>query len=93
MGGGHCGNEELGSVGVGSAVGHAEKTRLVMLQLEVLIGELAAVDRLASAAITSGEVASLEHEVGDHTVEKAALIVQRLALGVLASSHLACTEL
>jgi hypothetical protein len=38
------GDEELRSIGVLSSVGHAEKANLGVLQLEVLIGELVAVD-------------------------------------------------
>jgi len=33
----HRGDEELGSVGVGPGIGHREKARLTVLQLEVLI--------------------------------------------------------
>jgi hypothetical protein len=40
------GDEELGSVGVGSSVGHGEQERLVVPELEVLIGELVSVDGL-----------------------------------------------
>jgi hypothetical protein len=35
----HRGDEELGSVGVGPGIGHREKARLGVLQLEVLIWE------------------------------------------------------
>ena len=35
--------------------------------------------RLAAGAVSVGEVATLEHEIRDHTVEAAALEVQRLA--------------
>jgi hypothetical protein len=38
------GDEELRTVGVLSRVGHREKTLLAVLQLEVLIWELGAVD-------------------------------------------------
>jgi hypothetical protein len=40
------GDEELGSIGVGSSVGHGEQEGLVVPQLEVLIGELVSVDGL-----------------------------------------------
>ena len=36
-GGGNGGDEELGSVGVGAGVGHAQVTRAKVLQLEVLL--------------------------------------------------------
>lgn len=38
------GDEELGSVGVATGVGHGQETLLGVLELEVLIGELLAVD-------------------------------------------------
>lgn len=51
------GDEELATVGVLSGVGHAEKTLASVLQLEVLIGELVAVDRLSACAVACSEVA------------------------------------
>lgn len=38
------GNEELGTVGVGSSVSHAQQTGFGVLKLEVLIGKLFTVD-------------------------------------------------
>lgn len=38
-------------VRVGASVGHGEQTRLGVLQLEVLIGELLAVDGLATSTL------------------------------------------
>ena len=45
-----CGNEELGSVGVLSGVGHAEYAGLGVLQFEVFIGELIPIDGFSSSA-------------------------------------------
>lgn len=42
-----CGNKELGAVGVFASVGHAEPTRAVVLQLEVLVWEAVSIDTLA----------------------------------------------
>ena len=53
-------DEELGSVRVGSAVGHGQEARTVMLQGEVLIRETIAVDGLASHTITHREISSLK---------------------------------
>ena len=50
-----------------------------MTYLEVLIRELRAVDRLATSAVSGGEIAALAHEVGDHAVEGGALEVQGFA--------------
>jgi hypothetical protein len=63
-------------------------------ELEVLIGELLAIDGLATGAlrhvsvgprsvhvrtyVAAGEVTALEHEVGDHTVELGASIAKAL---------------
>ena len=49
--GGDGGDEELGAVGVGAGVGHGEKTGAGVLLDEVLIGELLAVDGLATSAL------------------------------------------
>jgi hypothetical protein len=55
-----------------------EKTLLGVLQLEVLIGELVAVDALAASAVALGEVATLDHELLDNTVEVGALVAEAL---------------
>jgi hypothetical protein len=44
-------NEELGAIGVGAGVGHGEEEGTVVGKLEVLIGELVAVDGLAAGAL------------------------------------------
>ena len=55
-GGNDGGDEELGSVGVGSSVGHGEQEGLVVPQLEVLIGELVSVDGLTTGTVVVGEL-------------------------------------
>jgi hypothetical protein len=79
------GDEELGAVGVGAGVGHGEQTGAGVLLLEVLVGELLAVDGLATSAVATGEVTTLKHEVGDDAVEGGAGIAE----AVLASAELA----
>lgn len=76
-------DEELGSIGVLSGIGHGEESRLVVLELKVLIWKTLAIDGLAASAVTLGEITALEHEVGDHTVERRSLV----AKAVLASSE------
>ena len=49
-----------------------------MLQAEVLVLELVAVDGLASSAVPGSEVSSLAHEVGDDAVEAGALVAVAL---------------
>eukprot|EP01043_Picozoa_sp_COSAG02_P049475 COSAG02_NODE_4971_length_4771_cov_1.547303_2_plen_235_part_00 len=85
--------EELGAVGSRASVGHGKDTRAGVLELEVLIGELGAVNGLAAGARAVGEIAALDHEVGDNAVEGGALVVERLAglsLALLASAE--CAE-
>jgi hypothetical protein len=52
-----------------------------VLELEVLIGEFVAVNRLSASAISVGEVAALDHELLDDTVECGALISESLLAG------------
>ena len=51
--------EELGSVGVRTRIGHGENAWANVSLLEVFILELATVDRLATSAVKVGEVATL----------------------------------
>lgn len=80
-GGLHSANKELGAVRVGASVGHRQDAGAGVLQLEVLIGELVAVDGLAASAVVVGEVAALAHEVGDDAVENGALVPESLLAG------------
>lgn len=52
-----------------------------MLVDEVLIGELLTVDGAATGTVATGEVTTLEHELGNHTVEGRALVTLTL-LGI-----------
>ena len=70
--------EELGAVGPGSGVGHGQDSGSLVLQSEVLVSELGAVDGLAPSAVVVGEVTTLAHEVGDDTVEGGALVSEPL---------------
>lgn len=69
------------SLRVGASVGHGQQTGLVVLQLEVLVGELLAVDGLATGAVAAGEVTTLKHEVRDDAVEGGALVAEALLAG------------
>jgi hypothetical protein len=50
-----------------------------VLQSEVLVPELLAVDGLTAGTVASSEVTTLEHELGDDTVEGSTLEVEGLA--------------
>jgi len=80
-GGDNGGDEELGAVGVGASVGHGQDTRLGVGSLEVLIRKLLAVDRLATRAITTSEVATLKHELRNDSMERGALVPEALLAG------------
>lgn len=60
---------------------HTEKTGPGVLELEVLIGELLAVDGLAASSVTICEITTLDHELLDDTVEGRALISEALLAG------------
>ena len=71
-------DEELRAVRVRAGVGHRKQTRLGVLQLEVLVGKLGTVDRLATGAVAGGKVTTLKHKVRDHTVEVRAGVSEAL---------------
>lgn len=54
-----CADEELRAVSVGSGIGHGQDAGSSVLQSEVLVLKLAAVDGLSTSSIVVGEVASL----------------------------------
>lgn len=74
----HSRDEELRTVRVRAGVGHRELTRLGVLDLEVLVGKLGAVDRLAARTVAGREVTALKHEARDHTVEVRAGVAKAL---------------
>jgi hypothetical protein len=61
--------KKLRPVGVGSSVGHRQDSGSSVPQLEILILKLVTVDGFASSSVMVGEITSLAHEIGDHTVE------------------------
>jgi len=71
-------DKELRTVGVWSSIGHAEDAGASVLELEVFVLELVAIDGLASSSVVVGEVSALAHEVGDHAVEGGSLVAHSL---------------
>ena len=67
-----------------TSVGHAQQEGLLVLELKVLVLELLSVDALTTSSIASSEVTTLDHERLDDTVERRALVVERLAILALA---------
>jgi len=82
--------EELGTVGVRSGVSHGQDSRSSVLQLEVLVLELVAIDGLAPGAIPGSEVTTLAHEVRDHPVEAGSLESESLLPSAQCTEVLAC---
>ena len=74
-------DEELGGVGVGASVSHGEEVGLGEVDVEVLIGEVFAVDGVAALAVAGGDVTALGHEVVDDAVEGGAFVGHRFAAG------------
>lgn len=74
-------DEELRTVGVGTSVGHGQNTGTGMLQGEVFISKLVAIDGFATGAIVICEIATLAHKVGNDTMERRALVTETLFTG------------
>lgn len=72
----HGADEELRSVRVCTGVRHRQDPRSGVLPLEILVLELAPVDRLTACSVPGGEISSLAHEVRDHTVKLRSLEVK-----------------
>merc|ERR1711942_181459 len=83
-------DKELGTVGVGASVGHGEGAGVNVLQGEVLILKLVAVDRLATGAVACGEVATLAHEARDNSVEGRSLVAEALLSSAQSTEVLSC---
>lgn len=76
---GHSSDEELRSIGVRASIRHRKDSGASVLQLEVLIGELLSIDGFTSGSVSSSEVTTLDHEVGNNPMEDRSLVVQRLS--------------
>jgi len=63
------GDEELRAVGIGTSIGHRQQEWSGVLFFEVLVGKLLTINGLAASSIATSKVTTLEHELGDHTME------------------------
>lgn len=59
-------DEELGPIGIFARIGHAEHSRLAVLQLEIFIGKLRAVDGLSPGSYRTHISLSFRAEEGAH---------------------------
>ena len=75
------GDEELRAVGVRAGVGHAEDARPGVLELEVLVVELAAVDRLAAGAVGRVKSPPWHMKLGMMRWKVRALVAEALLAG------------
>lgn len=72
------GDEELGAVGVWAGIRHRKLTRLGVLDVEVLVLELVAVDGLTAVAVEVGDVTTLDHEPWNDSVEDGVFVAKAL---------------
>lgn len=80
----HTATAQVWDLRVRAGVGHGQQEGAVVLELEVLVGELLAVNGAATGAVATGEVTTLEHELGDDAVEgRGDVALALLALGEL----------
>lgn len=68
-------HKELAAVGVLSSVRHRQQKRFVVLQCQVLVVESSSVNRLAAGAVSTGEVARLNHKILHNSMKNDALKV------------------
>lgn len=71
------GDEELRSIGVGSAIGHGQEEWSIVLDFQVFIGERLSVDGFAAGSIVIDKVSALQHESLDDAMKNRASIMQR----------------
>jgi len=84
------GNVQCADYRTRSSIGHAQQKRLLVLEFEVLIVKLFAVDALSTSAIACSEITTLNHKRLDDSVEGGTLVVERdagLALALFSSAE------
>ena len=73
--------EKLAAVRIWARIGHRENPRTGVLELEVFVGKLLAVDGFPTSSVLAGKVATLAHELGDDTVEWRSFVTEALFTG------------
>jgi hypothetical protein len=73
------GDKELRTVGVGTSVRHAQKTRSIVSQLKVFVLELLSVNTLTASSVTTGKVTALQHKPGNNAMKRASFEMKRLS--------------
>ena len=63
---------------VWSGIRHGQNSLAYMFQFKVFVGKFLTVDALASSSIVVRKITSLAHEIGNHTVKRAALETETL---------------
>lgn len=76
---GRSDNVKLRAVGIGTRIRHGERASLGVLVHKALVVKATAIDRLATSAVTLGEIAALNHEIANDSMKFATLEVQRHA--------------
>ena len=82
--------KELGAVGAGSCISHAQDSELIVFVNKVLIRKLFTVNTFPSCSIELSDIAALSHETGNNSMKYAPLEAERLTR--LAYSLLAGAE-
>lgn len=79
-----CGNEKLTSICVFSGICHRQTKRL-MFQVKVLVFEFIAPYWNSSSSVSPSEIPTLNHEIGNYSMEFATLVSQLQAFWLLGS--------
>lgn len=72
----HCGDVKLAAIVVRSTIGHCHKADIRVLDLQVFVLKIRAVDTDGTASVTSNYVTGLHHEFLNHSMEVVAFISQ-----------------
>lgn len=66
----------LRAIGAWTSISHGQDAGTSVLQVEILISKLCAIDTLSTSAIEIGEVTTLTHELWNHAMENSILVMQ-----------------